>query len=288
MAYDIDEPQRGSIPTNFSQLDEVHITTPSHSILNHCLKNVRYPSCRSLKMTVDPDDFDADPEVSLFPYGLLEIADVISLSECFSPVLKELVFELEFALGFDVVVPLLSFSRLTNLRLDWICTSAIDDASLKTIAQSWPQLETFWFGGAVLWVVPPSLTFIGFAHLIYHCRRLCNIQMSFRACPVDINSEPFSKTIPNENITSFSVAVSPIVDPISVACQLRRLLPKLTEVYFLDWLAYKLHVPPSFEHYEDGWSTVNEFLGVRHYYKWRRNRLKIAAHALGLTGRIAQ
>jgi hypothetical protein len=281
--YDIDESQLNPIPTNFSRLDEVRITAPSHSVLNHCLKNVRCLSCRSLTISVDRDYFDDDPEVSVLLYRLLGIENVISLSECFSPVLEELVFELEsefidfddedilanpmFALSFDAVVPLLSFSRLTDLRLDWICTSAIDDASLKTMAQSWPQLETFWFGGAVPWVVPPSLTSIGFSHLICHCRRLCNIQMSFRACPVDINSEPFSKTIPNENITSISVGVSPIVDPIGVACQLRRLLPKLVEVYFSNWLSDELLVPSSFEHYEDGWSRVNEFLGVRHYQR---------------------
>ncbi|KAG1874679.1 hypothetical protein DFJ58DRAFT_877819 [Suillus subalutaceus] len=292
MDYDIDEPQIHSTPTSLSQLDEVYITAPSHSVLNHCLKNVRCLSCRSLKMSVDPNYFGDDPEVLLLLYGPLEFTDIISLSQCFSPVLEELVFELEFefsgfndedtlanpmfALGFDTVVPLLSFSRLTNLRLDWICTSAIDDASLKTIAQSWPQLETFWFGGSVPWLVPPSLTSIGFAHLICHCRRLCDIQMSFRAYPVDINSEPFSKTIPNENITSFSVGVSPIIDPIGVACQLRRLLPKLAEIYFLDWLADELPVPSSFEHYEDGWSRVNEFLGV-----WRMRSASFGALLLG-------
>lgn len=270
MRYDIEE-QLNFIPINFSRLDEVHITAPSRFGFNHCLKNIRCLSCRSLKMTIYFDYFN-DTEYSAF-----EIGDVIYLSEGFSPTLEELVFELELelefsdfdkeytftdpglALHFDAVVPLLSFSRLTDLRLDWICTSAIDDTSLKTMAQSWPLLETFWFGGAVPWVVPPSLTFIGFVHLIHCCRRLCSIQMSFRACPVDVNSELFSKTIPNKNIAHLSVGVSPIIDPIGVASQLRGLLPKLAEVRFFEWPAGE-SVPPPFEHYEDGWSRVNEFL----------------------------
>ncbi|KAG1755951.1 hypothetical protein EDB19DRAFT_1902126 [Suillus lakei] len=173
--YEINETQLNFIPTNFSQLDEVRITAPSRSILNHCLKNVRYLSCRSLNVSINLDLFESDI-YSEVPYDPLEIADIVSLSECFSPALEKLDFGLEFefvefddeytlaspwfALGFDVIAPLLPFSRLTDLRLDWICTSAIDDASLKTIAQSWPHLESFWFGGAIPWLIPPSLTFI--------------------------------------------------------------------------------------------------------------------------------
>ncbi|KAG2370051.1 hypothetical protein BDR07DRAFT_1387611 [Suillus spraguei] len=245
---------------------------------------VRLASLPSLKsLHFDLMRYNIEEQLNFIPINFsdsmnaFEIGDVIYLSEGFSPTLEELVFELELelefsdfdkeytftdpglALHFDAVVPLLSFSCLTDLRLDWICTSAIDDTSLKTMAQSWPLLETFWFGGAVPWVVPPSLTFIGFVHLIHCCRRLCSIQMSFRACPVDVNSELFSKTIPNKNIAHLSVGVSPIIDPIGVASQLRGLLPKLAEVRFFEWPAGE-SVPPPFEHYEDGWSRVNEFL----------------------------
>ncbi|KAG2339891.1 hypothetical protein BDR05DRAFT_967506 [Suillus weaverae] len=280
MKYDINETQLNSIPVNFSQLDEVRITSPSPSILYHCLKNIRCLSCQSLKIAINCDPFDdtSTAQSQLYRLFKLEIADLISLSECFSPALEGLIFELayefddfndedtlanrRFALGFDVIAPLLSFSRLTDFRLDWICTSAIDDTSLKTLAQSWPQLEIFYFGGSVPWLIPPSLTSIGFIHLIHHCPRLRSIQMSFCACPVDINDETFSKIIPNENITIFSVGMSPIVDPIDVAHQLRGLLPKLTEVCFLEWRADEFGVPLAFEDYEDGWGRVNEFLGV--------------------------
>ncbi|KAG1850632.1 hypothetical protein DFJ58DRAFT_746451 [Suillus subalutaceus] len=177
---------------------------------------------------------------------------IISLSECFSPALEPLHFhfefefftfiderilaDLSFAVGFDAVAPLLPFICLTNLRLDWICTSAIDDASLKTIAQSWPQLETFLFGNAAHWDLSTSYI----------------IGMSFCVCQVDINSELFSRTIPNKNITKLSVGMSPIVDSVTVASQLRRFLPKLTYVNFLDWLDDDIPTPPPFEHLEEG------------------------------------
>jgi hypothetical protein len=81
---------------------------------------------------------------------------IVSLSECHSHALEKLNVEFDldlnyiredriasrnYVLGFDDVVPLLPFNRLTNLRLDGICTSVINDASLKTLAQSWYQLE---------------------------------------------------------------------------------------------------------------------------------------------------
>ncbi|KAG1813265.1 uncharacterized protein BJ212DRAFT_1367582 [Suillus subaureus] len=109
--------------------------------------------------------------------------------------------------------------------------------------------------------MPPSLTFIGLVHLIHHCRRLHTIGMSFCACQVDINNEPFSQTIPNVNITELSVGMSPIVDPIAVASQLRRFLPKLTHVNSsLDWLDDDIPTPPLFEHLEEGWDRVNVLL----------------------------
>ncbi|KAG1858202.1 hypothetical protein F4604DRAFT_1192496 [Suillus subluteus] len=95
-----------------------------------------------------------------------------------------------------------------------MCTSAINDGSLKIIAQSRPQLEYLQFGCAARWMTPPSVTFIGLVHLIHHCSRLCRIGVPFSACPVDINSEPFSNTTPNEKITEIDVGNSPIVDPI--------------------------------------------------------------------------
>ncbi|KAG0701340.1 hypothetical protein DFH29DRAFT_571137 [Suillus ampliporus] len=207
------------------------------------------------------------------PYDPLDVSDlIVSFLECFSPALEKLhvdfSLDAEFtfanpvlALGFDVVAPLLSFSHLKDLDLDSICASAISDASLKTMAQSFPQLENFCFGSDP-WLVPPSLTFTGLVHLIHHCRCLCSIRMPFSACSVDTNSEPFSETIPNEKITRLFVGFSPIVDAKAVVCQLHTLLPELIAVDIHHWMNNRLSAPPPFEHYEDEWSRVNEFLEV--------------------------
>ncbi|KAG0691795.1 hypothetical protein DFH29DRAFT_1010184 [Suillus ampliporus] len=258
--YNINGMQPNSTPTFSSQLDQVCITTSSPSVLTHCLRNVRFLSCRSVKLYIDSSDLEV-------PYDPLDIPDlIVSFSKCFSSTLETLHFDFDFdfndlfsmeladpsyALGFDVVAPLLLFSHLKDLQLDWMCTSAIDDASLKTIAQSLPQLENVSIGTAARWLVPPSLTFIGLVHLIRYCRRLRSIDMAFDACPVDIHSEPFSKTIPNNKIARFFVGISTVIDPIAVACQLHALLPKVTTVGY--WIL---------EHSEDQWRKVNEFLGV--------------------------
>jgi hypothetical protein len=89
---------------------------------------------------------------------------IVSLSECHSHALESLhvKFDLHYiredriasrnyVLGFDDVVPLLPYKRLTDLRLYEICASSINDASLKTLAQSWCQLEQFYFGGTACW-----------------------------------------------------------------------------------------------------------------------------------------
>jgi hypothetical protein len=180
------------------------------------------------------------------PYDPLGIPDfIVSFSECFSPVLEQLQIDIEpyninpdehilgnrrFAFGFDVIAPLLQFSRLTKLDLSWICTSNIDDEAFKKMVQSWPLLEEFYFGCGNPWLVPPSLTFMGLAHLIQHCQHLHCVQMSFSAGSIDADSEPFSTTIPNKMVTHLFVGVSPISDPVAVACQLHALLPKLTYV----------------------------------------------------------
>ncbi|KAG2144267.1 hypothetical protein DEU56DRAFT_732937 [Suillus clintonianus] len=124
--YNINEMQLDS-PTIFSRLERVHITAQSQSVINNCLRNVRFPSCRSGKVYVRDDD-DLEPH---YPLNIPDL--IISLSECFSPALQKLHFVLGFdfnalkedtlanpssALSFNAITPLLSFSRLTDLRLD--------------------------------------------------------------------------------------------------------------------------------------------------------------------------
>ncbi|KAG1857393.1 hypothetical protein DFJ58DRAFT_913524 [Suillus subalutaceus] len=275
--YDTHEMQSNFTPTISPKLNEVDLTASSQSVVEHFLRNVPLPSCRSAKVYIDYDDLDDEPEV---PYDPLHIPDfVVSLSECFSPALEKLHVEFEFdfstyigegiianrsyVLGFNAVAPLMPFHRLTDLRLDWMCTSAINDASFKTLVQSWPQLEQFHFGGAAYWLVPPSMTFTAFVHLIRHCPRLHTVQMSFCATPVDYANDPFFfETIPNEKIITLSVGMSPISDPCAVGYILLRLLPKLGDVDFLGWLDDDIPVQPPFEHLEDGWNAVNEILAA--------------------------
>ncbi|KAG1812812.1 uncharacterized protein BJ212DRAFT_1368295 [Suillus subaureus] len=281
-AYDAHEMQCNSTPTVSPKLEEVDFTVLSMSEVEHFLRGVRLPSCRSARMYIHYDYRDLN--YALVPYDPLHIPDfIVSLSECLSPALEKLHVKFEFnftdvreaifashsyVLGFNAVAPLLPFNRLIDLRLDWLCTSAIDDASFKTLAQSWPQLEQFYFGGAACWLIPPSMTFTALFHLIQHCPRLHTIQMSFCATPVDYDNDPFFfETIPNEEITTLSVGMSPISDPCAVVYILLRLLPKLEYVYFLGWLDDDTHALPPFEDLEDGWTAVNEILADNDHHK---------------------
>ncbi|KAG2121833.1 hypothetical protein BD769DRAFT_1608594 [Suillus cothurnatus] len=259
--YNINYTRSGSTPTSSSHLEEVDIVA----------LNIQFISCRSVVLRINGNDLQL--------YDPRDIPDlIISVLECFPYTLEKFNFEFDyeldsymeedifddpsFAFGFDVVAPMLSFSHLKYLNLDWICTSAINDTSLKTMAQSWPQLEDFLFGSAVRWLIPPSLTFIGLIHLIHHCPLLRNIEMPFNACPVDVNSAPFSNTNPSEKIWRLFVATSPIVNPIAVACQLHKLMPELVTVGFYDWYPDEFPVPPQYAEFEADWSRVNDFLQV--------------------------
>jgi hypothetical protein len=229
---------RNCIPTFTFKLDELCITASTHRQFARGFRNIRFLSCRSVVLYIDRHD-------TTRPYYTRDIPDfIVSFSECFTPTLEQLRVrsspcydphdliynDRSFAFGFDVIAPLLPFSHLTELDLDWICTSDVDDEGLKNMAQSWPQLENFSFGTGGRWRVPPSVTFTGLVYLIQHCRHLRWARMHFSACPIDTDSEPFSTTSPNQMIYSLFVGLSPIVDPMGVAGQLHALLPNLIDV----------------------------------------------------------
>ncbi|OJA19598.1 hypothetical protein AZE42_09624 [Rhizopogon vesiculosus] len=207
------------------------------------------------------------------PYDPLDIPDlIVAFSECFSPVLEQIQLTTEyeycsnesmlsdhrFAFGFDVIAPFLQFNHLTKLDLDWVCTADVDDKAFNNMVQSWPQLEEFLFGSLV--------------HLIHHCRHLHCIDMRFSACSIDIDSEPFSTTLPNHRITRLFVGFSPIVDPMAVACQLRALMPYLPSVTRHEWDSSHddREVP-----FDEEWDRVDEYLQV--LTKHRVVRRKIGA-----------
>jgi hypothetical protein len=239
---DYDDTQSHTTPEFTSQLDEVSITAFAPLFCTRRLKNARFLSCRSVSLTISYYDTLCGQEI---PVELLDVLEdmpdipdlMVSLSECFSPtILERICVDSEdnqpIMLCFDAIAPLLSFSRLTELDFNGLHTDAIDDDALKMMAQSWPQLEKFLFGAAPTENEPdpPSLTFTGLVHLIQHCRRLRNIALYFDARPIDVKCEPFCATIPNEKVSSISIGISPITDPIAIACQLHILLPNLTSV----------------------------------------------------------
>ncbi|OAX35292.1 hypothetical protein K503DRAFT_868366 [Rhizopogon vinicolor AM-OR11-026] len=269
VSYDyLADSEPNSIPAFTSKLGVVYIGTASQSHLTRCLRNVRFPSSRSAILYTRCDDLE-------LPYDPLDIPElIISFSECFAPVLEQLVVknvfdfdrldenvleDLRFAFGFDVIAPLLSFTRLTKLDIDWICISSVDDDALKRMVQAWPQLKEFSFGSRA-WLVPPSITLIGLAHIMRYCRHLRRLEISFHAFPIKTNSDAFSRIIPNEKITSLFVGISPIVDPSAVAWQLHELLPNLIDVGRFDG-----YVPPSVIGFNDEWDKVEEHL--RNYAK---------------------
>ncbi|OJA18954.1 hypothetical protein AZE42_06037 [Rhizopogon vesiculosus] len=256
--------QPQSIPIFTSKLDAVSITVPSHSHLHRCLRNIRFFfSCRTVSLCIgcDPQEF----------FDLSNTPDlIISFSECFSPVLEQLIVESEdhaynesldsqrFAFSFDVIAPLLQFSRLTVLDLTWFCSLDVDDEALKYMAQAWPQLEKVniesgpWHSLALT-----SRTFTGLVHLIKHCRHLDYIQMRFAACPINTDIEPFSTTTANEDLT-LDVGISPISNPIAVACQLHALLPNMRSVMRYEWNDDDEGRPP----FEEEWDQVDCYLRV--------------------------
>ena len=263
-----------SISTFTSKIDHVEIAASSLPAITQCLRNVRFVFCRSMTLRVTSNDHDP----------LVVRNFILSLLECFPLDLEEFFVDFDdpktlsavesadphFALGFDAIAPLLLFSHLTVVNLDWICcTFAFDDAMVKKIVQSWPLLEEFHFASCPSSLIPPSLTFTGLVHLIRHCRHLRYISMGFRACSIDTNSEPFSDTIPNEKITFIHIGQSPIDDPMAVACQLHILLPNLRLINY------------EFDEFKREWGRVRDFLvvliGVRSM-KQKRAQAQVATN----------
>jgi hypothetical protein len=218
----------------------------------------------------DPNSVLPDP---------LDILDlIVSLSDSFSSALEQLAVDFtgleglsteeladpRLVLGLNAVVPLLSFSCLKKVDLSCFCSSAIDDAMIKAMAQSWPQLEKLYLGNEARWQIPPSLTFTGVVHLIRHCQYLRDIAISFRASLIDTNSEPFFKIILNRKITHICIGNSPIDAAIvvAVARQLHTLLPNLRSVYRFPWTLRDRHPPPPLECSDVEWRRVEELLVV--------------------------
>ncbi|OJA15556.1 hypothetical protein AZE42_08168 [Rhizopogon vesiculosus] len=267
--HEFNDTQPNITPIFSTQLDEVSIAAPAPSFFNRYLRNVRFLSCQTAILCVgESDGLSFSTRIPEPPYDSLDVPDLIdSLSTSFSSTLERISINFGFlwlddpnlVLGFDAVAPLMSFSRLTKLDLQFFCISTIDDAALKIMARSWPQLEHFLFGSATKRVDPPSLTFTGLVHLIQHCRHLRNIEMPFSACAIDITCELFSNAIPNEKITSIFVGISPITSPVAVACQLHTLLPNLTTVKAGRILP---SLPRPFRNIKDDWKKVDEFLVV--------------------------
>jgi hypothetical protein len=244
------------------QLNEIHITAPVPHLFTRPLRNVRFLSCRSVGLCVgysviEEGCYGRPPQIQSLPFESMVFQNLMApFSESFSPTLEKITIRIFFprnadidhsrVLDFAAVAPLLSFSRLTQLGLFFSGNSTIDDAELKIMAQSWPQLEEFRLrtGNET-----PDLTFIGLVHLVQHCRRLREITLSFHACSIDIKCEPFSKTTPNENITWIEVGVSPIFDPDAVACQLHAILPNLTTLS-----------SSSLAEFADPWEKVEQIL----------------------------
>jgi hypothetical protein len=124
----IDSTQTNVIPTFVSQINLVHIAAPSLSVLAHCFDNIRFLCCRSVALDIDRNFLGLQYDPLVVP-GL-----IISFSECFSPTLEhlsigfnpvlyhlqdeEILADPRFAYSFDMVAPLLSFSRLTKVDLD--------------------------------------------------------------------------------------------------------------------------------------------------------------------------
>lgn len=264
MINDFEDPTSHSTATFASQLEQVYIGAPIPHLFARRLRNLRFLSCRSVILSVGEDEMDPK-----YPPAWLDTLDLmVSFSQCFSPALEHISFAFGYfcreaecfplVLAFGAVAPLLSFSRLTTLDLNWFFTSTIDDDALKIMAQSWPQLEEFRFGVAAEEHVSPCLTFKGFVHLVQLCPHLREIAMPFCASPMDIACEPFSTTIPNEKITEIAVGISPIANPITVACQLHTLLPKLTYVDARQYLGFSL--PHQFQYIRDDWERVVDSL----------------------------
>ncbi|KAJ6517995.1 hypothetical protein C8R47DRAFT_1085616 [Mycena vitilis] len=134
----------------------------------------------------------------------------------------------------EIIHPLFALRHLTSLLLTLRRSLDVDDALLKTMADSWPRLQTLHLvhHDGVQTSAPIRLTLSGLISLAANCTKLERCSLLVDATTLPVNSHPAGRyTCP---LHYFYVAYSPVAhaDRYEVAAFLSDLFPKLRRIAY--------------------------------------------------------
>ncbi|KAJ7674028.1 hypothetical protein DFH06DRAFT_1467382 [Mycena polygramma] len=115
-----------------------------------------------------------------------------------------------YAVGGDIIEPLFSFANLTSVSLLHPAGLDFDDTTILRLAR--------------------AVTLEGLYNFAKHCRRLCELEMSFDATVVPKIRHNGKKRKSQESLTYLNVSLSPLREPRALAKFLLAIFPCLSEI----------------------------------------------------------
>ncbi|KAG2156422.1 hypothetical protein DEU56DRAFT_234738 [Suillus clintonianus] len=139
------------------------------------------------------------------------------------------------------ITPLFPFCALEELTLPSTYGNlTINDHDLTRAVKSWPKLTKLRLGDEATWSTParpqrPQITLDGIVSLLLHCPDLCALGIAMDATSYNVvTPEVPGGGVTNTKITTLSVGVSLIENPLAVATFLASILPNLENILCKD------------------------------------------------------
>ncbi|KDQ62089.1 hypothetical protein JAAARDRAFT_29989, partial [Jaapia argillacea MUCL 33604] len=132
-----------------------------------------------------------------------------------------------------ILVPLLSFVRLEQLRIDLRSSLGINNTAIEQMALTWPNLRQLQLGALDDSPGVSGITLQGLIPLATHCPHLESIGFSIDASICEVGEERPGRGITNESLSIIEFGKSPVVDPAAVAAFLADIFPEVE--YITAW-----------------------------------------------------
>ncbi|KAJ6463754.1 hypothetical protein DFH09DRAFT_1347058 [Mycena vulgaris] len=136
-----------------------------------------------------------------------------------------------YAVGIDILHPLLSFANLVNLDLVHPVGFDIDDAAIVAMARAWPCIEVLCLTASPFRHVTPRVTLEGLYALAKYCSALHMLELTFDATVVPPLRDNTKKRVGQDALVFLDVGPSPITKKTRrIAKFLATIFPELMEI----------------------------------------------------------
>lgn len=273
----------------FPVLQEVLLSAPTMSHALRFLDFIQSTSVDTINLNVDDETCAADYHAIFSGWSTnpsYKHLSVIDISEM--QVWRD--YDDKHIMDMHTLRPLLRFGRLTALKLETLCTYALDDAALVEMALAWPCLETLDLSIRECgWEIPSRVTLPGIVPLLRHCPNLALLGVVVDATVLPASCAPPSASslhtlagvaprlpgggVRNTSLESLWLADSKITRPTLVASFLSAVAPNLEQI--VSWNTPLLSGREGKDKYMKRWKEVERL--VRQFAHVRRQEQVWAA-----------